>query len=430
MTQNSCILIGLDTNQSEKSSRRRTEAMNSFMHAFLLKKVLTSNDPTFHHNNQTSSSQIDNILFCIPENSVIKVSFLKLLCKLNNFANLSSHDALVAKLDLPLVESSVVESDYSSTYQSFIVSKPIWNEEGMVGYQHETAKVLRNLLSEFNQVEFIPLLSELFSKMLVISAENNFETITPKIKPKSGKPFFSLEHKLAYKNHEQVCLDWRKQGRPKNNDHPAKKLKLESQRNLQRIAREAEKEKALQNHDDLMNTFNQNVTQVYKKLKKIRGENVKNRKVDQIETLNGTYYGDNVLEGFCSNTEILCKDDSEDIDHAFYKMCQLDNMIIFEISQSENVKIPHMNIENLRNILFKKLKLNKACDVYKLTVEHLRYAGEESLSLVLSLLNMIIDNINCLSSTQLNTAVASIIHKGKDKPIYHHKSYRQVRVSP
>ena len=29
-TENSCILIGLDTNQSEKSSRRRTEAMKQF----------------------------------------------------------------------------------------------------------------------------------------------------------------------------------------------------------------------------------------------------------------------------------------------------------------------------------------------------------------------------------------------------------------
>ena len=111
-------------------------------------------------------------------------------------------------------------------------------------------------------------------------------------------------------------------------------------------------------------------------------------------------------------------------------MCEQDNMIILEISENENLKIPHMKIENLKDILFKRLKLNKACDIYKLSVEHLRYAGDESLSSVVCLLNKIIDNINYLSSTQLNTSVTSIIHKGKNKPLNHHKSYRQVRVSP
>ena len=65
-----------------------------------------------------------------------------------------------------------------------------------------------------------------------------------------------------------------------------------------------------------------------------------------------------------------------------------------------------------------------------LTVEHLRNAGDKSLVQILSLLNAIIDNINYLSATQLNTAIASIVYKGKGKSIYHHKSYRQVRVSP
>ena len=89
-----------------------------------------------------------------------------------------------------------------------------------------------------------------------------------------------------------------------------------------------------------------------------------------------------------------------------------------------------MTLQNLKDILFKKLKLNKACDIYKLTVEHLRYAGDETLSLVLLLLNLIIENINYLSSTQLNTSIASIVYKNKNKPIYSHKSYRQVRVTP
>ena len=106
-----------------------------------------------------------------------------------------------------------------------------------------------------------------------------------------------------------------------------------------------------------------------------------------------------MLEGFCSNTETLCNDDIENQDHGFYKMCVQDNMMIFEIACQEAIIIPYMKLEDLKDILFKKLKLNKACDIYKLTVEHLRNAGNESLSQVLFLLNLIIDNINLLSSS-------------------------------
>ena len=65
-----------------------------------------------------------------------------------------------------------------------------------------------------------------------------------------------------------------------------------------------------------------------------------------------------------------------------------------------------------------------------LTVEHLRYAGEDCLIIILNLLNSVIDNINSLSSPQLNTSVASVIHKGKFKSFFHHKSYRLARVTP
>ena len=286
------------------------------------------------------------------------------------------------------------------------------------------------MINQFNQPEHIPILSELFSKMLVISAENNFEHKKTNTNIRSNKPYFSPAHRMAFNTHENVCRQWRLQGRPKDANHPAKIAKLQSQRNLQRISREEESLKAHKNHEELMSIFKQDISQVCQKLKKIRGEKIKNVNIPFIETLNGIYSGNNILEGFCSNTEALCNDESETSNHEFYKMCVKDNMMIFDIAVQEAIKIPHMTLQNLKDILFKKLKLHKACDVYKLTVEHLRFAGDETLSSVLFLLNAIIDNINCLSSTQLNTAVASIVYKGKNKPKTHHKSYRQVRVTP
>ena len=114
--------------------------------------------------------------------------------------------------------------------------------------------------------------------MLVISAENNFVTSRPKIKSSQDKSLFSAEHKKAYKKHENICNERRKQGRPKDPKNPIKRMKLESQRNLQKISREEESSVAPKNHDELMSTFSRNINQVYMKLKKICGEDMKNRK--------------------------------------------------------------------------------------------------------------------------------------------------------
>ena len=82
---------------------------------------------------------------------------------------------------------------------------------------------------------------------LTLSAENNFKTTIPR--KHSGnknlkKTFFSEVHRRAYMNHVTICNEWRKQGRPSDPCHPAKKAKTESQRYLQKVAQEDEALKA------------------------------------------------------------------------------------------------------------------------------------------------------------------------------------------
>ena len=113
------------------------------------------------------------------------------------------------------------------------------------------------------------------------------------------------------------------------------------------------------------------------------------------------------------------------------ELCEIDTLVITDIAIKEvNTDIPDMTLDDLNKILFNRLKLGKACDLNQLTVEHLRFAGSDTLSLILKVINSIIRNINYLSSSELNTSIASIIHKGKGKPVTNHKSYRQVRVAP
>ena len=121
--------------------------------------------------------------------------------------------------------------------------------------------------------------------------------------------------------------------------------------------------------------------------------------------------------------------ESMNFDETFYKMCIEDNQIIFEITSRQGINLPLMSLLDLKNILFKKLKLNKACDINMLTVEHLRFCGDKTLTFLCSMLNKIIENIQCLSSPQLNISIASIVHKGKNKSKYDHRSYRLVRVT-
>ena len=121
-----------------------------------------------------------------------------------------------------------------------------------------------------------------------------------------------------------------------------------------------------------METHRKDIGKVCQKLKEIRGDNKQTIDIPFIDTLCGKYSGPNILEGFCANTEMLCNDNmvnSEQYDRSFYDMCIQDNMIIFNITSQERFKIPHMTLVNLKDIIFKRLKLGEACDIFKLSVE-------------------------------------------------------------
>ena len=303
------LIIGLDSNQSDKSTRRRSEGMDNFLQRFSLNTVMKNTVPTFHHQNQSSESQIDHILYSIPKSSDVNVTLKKILCLLEHPHNLSSHDALVGNLTFPDITIKRKEEDFSHLYTPFIISKPLWEEAGLEGYRKDTFKLLKYLTDEFTADEHIPILSELVSNALTFSAESNFRSKKPQ-KP-NRNTYFSDTHRDAYLKHRKVCKEWRLQGRPSDSSHPAKQAKVKSQREVQRVAREEEANKAKEFNDDLMNSFHSNINFVYKKLKASRGQFNHNNDIPFIETINGVYSDNNVLEGFCINTESLCTVKSE-----------------------------------------------------------------------------------------------------------------------
>ena len=88
------ILIGIDANVSENATTRRKLAFANLTQTLNLETVLPGNSPTFHHNNGSSTSQIDHIL----TNDTKLISFLGQKCKLDDSDNLSGHDALLASI--------------------------------------------------------------------------------------------------------------------------------------------------------------------------------------------------------------------------------------------------------------------------------------------------------------------------------------------
>ena len=139
-----------------------------------------------------------------------------------------------------------------------------------------------------------------------------------------------------------------------------------------------------------------------------------------------------MLEGFASDAEYLGRLNSSasTYDQTFYKLCKLDNYFIFELEKDSEVTIPPMGLSDLEHILQKKMKPGKACDVYQLTVEHLRNCGVKAKLLVLDLINSILSHIYSLTCPQLKLGLGTAVYKGKDKPVSSSSSYRRITVTP
>ena len=83
------VLIGMDSNCSEKSTPRRTKAFQQFCHEQSLIKFSHS-EPTFHHSNGLSASNID--YFLISQRSVDTIHDISSQCNQDYPENFSSHD--------------------------------------------------------------------------------------------------------------------------------------------------------------------------------------------------------------------------------------------------------------------------------------------------------------------------------------------------
>ena len=166
-------------------------------------------------------------------------------------------------------------------------------------------------------------------------------------------------------------------------------------------------------------------------VKKMRGDKSK-QKLTTLHTSAGDYHGGDILEGFAKHVEMLGKfvGESPEFDNKFYRLCIQDNSYIFDFRTEFCMKIPFMELADLEKIIDKEMKNGKACDVYKLTAEHLKHAGYGARIAILNLINDILGDLKSFACPQIKAGLGTAAFKGKKKAVSQAFSYRRITVVP
>ena len=423
------ILIGADSNCSDKSSKRRKQALTALCDELCIERI-SPRVSTFHHHNGSSDSNID--CFLLSTSFSPKLSTIHSICTLDTPDNLSSHDPVHAALQLPLQQINDKTSKYDQSYSDFNHKKIVWTKNNLVKFQELAAMALTKYEKLFSLPEHIPLKCDLFSRLLVKAAEMSMDVKSDKKRLKfRSKPSPALHQ--AWLKLRKYFNAWKWQGKPRDDESKSFKEYKQSRGVFQRIYRYENELKLIRNNNKIMEADKSNKKEFFKIIKSIRSS----RTSQHPNTLttpagDGTYHGTDTLEGFTADAELLGSNtgESETYDNEFYKLCILENCYIFDLKDSEAIRIPIMKISDLENILNREMKLNKACDIYQLTVEHLRYSGAKAKLIILGLINDIICNINYLACPQVKLGLSTCAYKGKNKPITDANSYRRITVTP
>ena len=186
--------------------------------------------------------------------------------------------------------------------------------------------------------ETIPLLCSLLPNLLVKFAEMTMETKSEKKGPCTVPP---KNKKL--KNSEKLLQKYFKKckanGRSYCKSDKARIVYLRAKADLQKTRRYQDNLSVIRGNNQLMNAHARNRNWIYAKMKKIRGQNFSTKPL-VLETLVGSYTGDDVLEGFAADVEYLgrARGESSSYENELYRLCKLDNEYIFEFKGSKELQ--------------------------------------------------------------------------------------------
>ena len=256
--------------------------------------------------------------------------------------------------------------------------------------------------------------------------------VVPSAEEKSKKGLrSSLKIENSKRRLHNCFKNWKKAGKPRAKSNHLRASYLSAKSDLQKLLRYDDNLKIIKHNNFIMGAMLRDKNKIYSRMKRFRGQKSSTQPT-KLKTPVGIFSDDDVLEGFAADAEYLGRDrgEPEIYDNEFYRLCKADNSYIFEFKGENTVRIPPMTLSIFEDIIFKKMKRGKACDVYQLTVEHLQHCGDKARLVILNLLNSILEQIHFLTCPQLKTGLGTALHKGKKKPLDRSESYRRITVTP
>ena len=105
--------------------------------------------------------------------------------------------------------------------------------------------------------------------------------------------------------------------------------------------------KFIKDNNAIMRADHNNKNEFYKIIKNIRSSKSR-QSLTTLKTPLGTYHGQDTLEGFTADAELLGQavGEAKEFDNDFYKFCILENSFIFEFKGSDAIQIPEMEMKD------------------------------------------------------------------------------------
>ena len=223
------------------------------------------------------------------------------LCTLDNALNLSSHDLITADVKLSFAQPKLLNSCKTS-YSPFKRRKISWDASRFTQYQLLANLWLTKAVNYWTSLESIPLLITLSSKLLVTSAELTFKSILLTYEAREKKPSKILAR--AENNLNMLFYRWKKESKPSSDTSNSKMLYIQARAELQRLRRREENMRFVSSNNTIMHLDQTNRSMIFKTLKTYMGTN-KTEGTQVLHTPIGSYYGEDVLEGFAADAEYI-----------------------------------------------------------------------------------------------------------------------------
>ena len=257
------LLLGADTNCSQKSTLRRIRLFEQFCEKHDLHRVCSSS-PTFHHNNMTAESNID--MFLVSEDLLGNISEVVTSCTLDNPINLSGHDLVQSSLTMyHPTRMNMEESVYANTYTEYERTRIQWDGSDIRQYQGMSDILLSKAEAFFQNSEHLPLKCKLYSKLLVKAALSTCKNKKALERTKS-KPKHDYRVKAAISVYRRKFKAWNKQNRKR--EHPSYKEYIAARKALQSTVRYVNNLKTINLNNKIMQAGAHDRNNIYKIMKK------------------------------------------------------------------------------------------------------------------------------------------------------------------